>query len=105
MTPEMERLFSFDPLTDEDQQVKKEDRELNETFKSLAEEAAACLSSDMFARYKEKYEIYRDKATIACAKIPTANINEYAFIVHEIMSKLDAMRYLMECVEKDARRA
>ena len=104
MTPEMEKLLSFEPLSDGEKLDKKDQEELNETYKSLAEAAAACLRSDMFIKYKEKYEIFRDKATMVCSKIPTTNINEYAFIVHEIMSKLDAMRYLMELVEKDARR-
>jgi len=104
MTPEIEKLFSFEPLSEREILDDKEQKELKEHYKSLAEEAAACLNSDMFKRYLDAYEAFRDKAVIVCAKIPTTNINDYAFTVHEIMSKLDAMRYLLELVEKDARK-
>lgn len=104
MTPEIEKLFSFEPLSDREKLDEKEEKELKESYKSLAEAAADCLNSDMFKRYLDFYEIFRDKAVIVCSKIPTTNINDYAFTVHEIMSKLDAMRYLKELVEKDARR-
>lgn len=104
MTPEMERQFGFEPLSDREELDKKEEQELKLSYKNVAEAAAECLNSEMFAKYKAAFADFRDKAIRVCAKVPTSNPNEYAFVVHELMCKLDMLQYLEDLIKLDIKR-
>ena len=96
--------FSFQPLTKKEViEIEKSRKEIESTTKNIVEGAAECLSSDMFARYKEEY-IKGERALIeAGIALSITNPVAYAFVAQNIFGNLKILKMLGDMVNKDGK--
>lgn len=91
-------------------QAEQQLREAEETMSMVRDKARACLDLETFKLYRDSY--HKAEASMIEAiinyntyffSLPDGNLDKYAVTVMRYLTKLQAMRSLLDVVEKDAR--
>lgn len=99
----MDNLFR----TKTKEEIKKEEAEkkaIELKTKKVVEDAQACLSSTVFAKYKESLKVAREGLIKLMKMNSDPDPVKFAFFCKACLSKLDAFDMMLEEVEKDAKK-
>jgi len=97
--------FSFSPITPKEQsQLDRTKREIIEKSKESLEATVACLQSDQFAKYREKYKEGKEELIQAGINLDYSNPVAYAQLAHAIFMRLEFLGKLEDFIQKDLRK-
>ena len=94
----------FIPMTDaekENYRLKRREAEMN--LKETVEAAKDCLSNELFANYKKKYNIAKKAVIDDIIEYRNSDPIKYAFYISNQLNSLRSLSTLLNEVEKDAR--
>lgn len=100
--------FSFSPLTKDERHKKSQEEKLQKEVAKVTENvvhsANDCLTSDLFAKYRQAYfEAERDLIEIG-TKLSIVDPTSYAVAAHQIFDRLNLIKLLMDNVTRDVER-
>ena len=100
-------IFAFSPLNKEEKlrqaRQQRTQKEIDDIAQGVVEAAKDCLTSDLFAKYREQYlEAERGLVELGC-RLSIVDPVSYAIAAHSIFDRLNMLKMLGDSVTWDGR--